>query len=103
MAHESGPGIAESERERVFDDRNVLREWFAQLILYSQTMTLSGLYTPFGALGAGALQMLGSTHKRTIDSSDIDELKERAPIWKKEHHPDGRSGWVSGVVPGGDR
>ena len=30
--------------ERVFGDPTVLREWFAQLILYSQTMTLSGLY-----------------------------------------------------------
>jgi 2-haloacid dehalogenase len=29
--------------ERVFGDRAVLREWFAQLILYSQTLTLSGL------------------------------------------------------------
>jgi 2-haloacid dehalogenase len=37
--------------DRVFGDRSVLREWFAQLVLYSQTMTLSGLYTPFGELG----------------------------------------------------
>ena len=25
----------------------------------------------------------------------IDELKKRAPIWKKEHYVDGHSGWVS--------
>lgn len=63
--------------DRVFGDRSVLREWFAQLILYSQTMTLSGLYTPFGALAVGTLRMVASIHGVTIADSDIDELKER--------------------------
>ncbi len=62
---------------RVFGDRSVLREWFAQLILYSQTMSLSGLYTPFGELGAGTLRMVASIHGVTVANSDIDELKER--------------------------
>lgn len=63
--------------DRVFGDRAVLREWFAQLILYSQTMTLSGLYTPFGVLGVGSLRMLASIHGLALADSDIDELKER--------------------------
>lgn len=63
--------------ERVFADSAVLREWFAQLVLYSQTMTLSGLYLPFGELGAGALRMLASIHGKTICTADIDELKQR--------------------------
>lgn len=25
----------------------------------------------------------------------IDELKQRLPIWKKEHYPDGQSGWIN--------
>lgn len=25
----------------------------------------------------------------------IDELKARVPIWKRQHHPDGSSGWVN--------
>jgi molybdopterin synthase catalytic subunit len=25
----------------------------------------------------------------------IDEVKQRVPIWKKEHYPDGDSGWVN--------
>ena len=62
---------------RVFGDRAVLREWFAQLILYSQTMTLSGLYMPFGALGVGTLRMLASIHGLSLDDRDINELKER--------------------------
>jgi 2-haloacid dehalogenase len=40
--------------DRVFGGPGIMREWFAQLILYSQTMTLSGLYTPFGELAVGA-------------------------------------------------
>ncbi|MEO9147948.1 MAG: haloacid dehalogenase type II [Burkholderiaceae bacterium] len=63
--------------ERIFGDRSVMRAWFAQLILYSQTMTLSGLYMPFGELALGTLHMVGSTHGATIADSDIDELKER--------------------------
>ena len=30
----------------------------------------------------------------------IDEVKARVPIWKKEHHPDGRSEWVETIGPG---
>ena len=63
--------------DRVFGDRLVLREWFAQLILYSQTMTLSGLYTPFGALGVGTLRMIASIHGVTIADRDVEELKTR--------------------------
>ena len=44
--------------DRVFGDPSSLREWFAQLILYSQAMTLSGLYTPFGELAVGTLRMV---------------------------------------------
>jgi len=29
----------------------------------------------------------------------IDELKKRAPIWKKEHFADGRDEWVEGDTP----
>ncbi|MEP7184403.1 MAG: haloacid dehalogenase type II [Rhodanobacter sp.] len=71
---------------RVFGDRSVLREWFAQLILYSQTMTLSGLYTPFGDLAVGTLHMVGSIHGVTITGSDIDELKQRMSTMPA--HPD---------------
>lgn len=63
--------------ERVFADPLVLREWFAQLILYSQSMTLCGLYTPFGALAVGTLQMLASIHGKSLDEHDITELQQR--------------------------
>lgn len=71
---------------RIFGDAAVLREWFAQLILYSQTVTLSGLYTPFGALAVGTLQMVATTKGVTVADSDIDELKERMNTMPA--HPD---------------
>jgi len=71
---------------RLFDDKQILREWFAQLVLYSQTMTLSGLYTPFGELGVDALQMTADIHEITLTDDDIDELKER--MSEMPAHPD---------------
>ena len=71
---------------RVFGEPNILREWFAQLVLYSQTMTLSGLYTPFGELGVGALQMTADIHSVTLTEQDISELKER--MGNMPAHPD---------------
>ncbi|MGP4734139.1 MULTISPECIES: haloacid dehalogenase type II [unclassified Psychrobacter] len=62
---------------RVFGKQRVLREWFAQLVLYSQTMTLSGLYTPFGELGVGALQMVANIRQVALTDADINEFKER--------------------------
>lgn len=62
---------------RVFGNSAILREWFAELILYSQAMTLSGLYTPFGELAAGVLRMVASTNYVSVTDADIKELKER--------------------------
>src|SRR5215470_16169500 len=63
--------------QRLFGDRKVLREWFGQLILYSDAITLSGVYTTFFTLGQGVLQMLGSIHNVSIQQADIDELRIR--------------------------
>lgn len=76
--------------QRVFGDRKVLREWFNQLVLYSEAVTLSGPYTTFFALGQGVLKMLGSIYKVPIADSDVDELRTR--LLTMPAHPD--------VVPG---
>jgi 2-haloacid dehalogenase len=59
--------------QRLFGDRKALREWFGQLILYSEAITLSGSYTTFFTLGQGVLRMLGSIHNVSITEADIDE------------------------------
>lgn len=63
--------------ERMFGNPGILREWFAQLVLYSQTMTLSGLYTPFNKLGAAALKMTATIHQIACTDKDIEELGAR--------------------------
>jgi 2-haloacid dehalogenase len=63
--------------QRLFGDRKALREWFGQLILYSEAITLSGSYTAFFTLGQGVLRMLGSIHNVSITQADIDELRTR--------------------------
>jgi 2-haloacid dehalogenase len=63
--------------ERLFGDRKAMREWFGQLILYSEAMTLSGPYVTFFTLGQGVLKMLGTIHNVSITEADIDELRTR--------------------------
>jgi len=72
--------------DRLFGDVAMLRTWFAELILYSQTMTLSGLYVPFGELAAGTLSMAGSNRDIAVSDADIAELKER--LGNMPAHPD---------------
>ena len=62
--------------KRVFGDECVLREWFGQLILYSMTLTLSGLYKDFFSLGQGLFEMVGATQKFKVKPTDIEALKE---------------------------
>ena len=62
---------------RLFGDASAMREWFAQLVLYSQSATLAGRYVPFGALGAGVLRMTGAIRKVPVDDADMAELKVR--------------------------
>ena len=63
--------------ERLFGDSRVMREWFGQLILYSEAITLSGPYTTFFTLGQGVLKMLASIHNVSIQKDDIEELRTR--------------------------
>jgi 2-haloacid dehalogenase len=63
--------------QRLFGDGKVLREWFGQLVLYSNAITLSGPYTTFFTLGQGVLKMLGSIHNVSVQQADIEELRTR--------------------------
>src|SRR6201992_1923786 len=61
--------------ERVFGDKRVLREWLGHLIMYSMTLTLSGLYKDYWAVGGGLFSMVGSIHNIDITDQDIEALK----------------------------
>lgn len=60
--------------QRLFGNGAVVDEWFGQTILYSETETLTGSFTPFGRLGAGVLRMLGRIHGVAISDADVAEL-----------------------------
>jgi 2-haloalkanoic acid dehalogenase type II len=62
--------------ERTFGDARVMRQWFAELILYSQALTLSGSYTDFGKLAIAVLSMVTEIRGVTLQASDVDDFKD---------------------------
>jgi 2-haloacid dehalogenase len=60
--------------QRMFGDGAMVDEWFSQTILYSETVTLTNTFAPFGQLGAGVLRMLGRIHNISISETDVAEL-----------------------------
>jgi 2-haloacid dehalogenase len=61
--------------ERIYGDKHVMREWLGHLIMYSMTLTLSGLYVDYYSLGQGLLQMIGSIKGVNIRPEDHEEIK----------------------------
>ncbi|HVU87379.1 MAG TPA: haloacid dehalogenase type II [Pirellulales bacterium] len=76
--------------QRLFGDERVLREWFGQLVLYSMTLTLAGLYKDFITLGEGAFEMLATIHKAKVSPADLENLKQG--MLSMPAHPDVGSG-----------
>ena len=60
--------------KRIFGDGAMVDEWFGQTILYSESVTLTNTFTPFGQLAAGVLRMLGRIHSISINETDVAEL-----------------------------
>jgi len=63
--------------DRIFNDPAAMRLWFADLILYSEALTLAGVYVPFTDIGGAVLRMLATTRGITIADADAAELTER--------------------------
>jgi 2-haloacid dehalogenase len=63
--------------DRVFNDPGAMRLWFANLITYSEALTLSGVYVPFTDIGGAVLRMLAATRGITIGEADGAELTDR--------------------------
>ena len=67
-------GSLEPHFERMFGDRRVLREWFGQLVMYSMTVTLSGIYIDFFSLGQAVLRMTADAHGVDVTDGDLSAL-----------------------------
>jgi 2-haloacid dehalogenase len=63
--------------DRIFGDTAALRLWFANLITYSEALTLAGVYVPFTDIGAAVLRMLAATRDITVTGDDAAELTDR--------------------------
>ena len=58
-----------------FGDRAVMREWFAQLVLYAQALTLAGRYQDFGTIAVAVLGMVARIHKQALPDMAAHTLK----------------------------
>jgi 2-haloacid dehalogenase len=63
--------------ERIFHEALAMRLWFANLILYSEALTLARVYVPFTDIGGAVLQMLADTRGIVITASDKKELTDK--------------------------
>jgi 2-haloacid dehalogenase len=63
--------------DRVFNDPAAMRLWFANLITYSEALTLADVYVPFTDIGGAVLKMLAATRGITISAADAAELSDR--------------------------
>ncbi len=63
--------------DRIFGDPAALRLWFANLITYSEALTLAGVYIPFTDIGAAVMRMLAVTRGITISEADAADLTDR--------------------------
>jgi 2-haloacid dehalogenase len=76
-----------------FGDERVLREWFAQLVMYSMTATLTGNYVNFSTLAQGVLRLLGDSYDVAITADDLHRLK--TGLLTMPAHPDAADGLSS--------
>jgi 2-haloacid dehalogenase len=76
--------------EKIFGDKRVMREWLGHLIMYSMTVTLSGLYEGFFTLGQGLLKMVGDIHGVRVSDADIEEIRQA--MLTMPAHPDVEEG-----------
>jgi len=60
--------------EALFGERRAMRDWFAELILYAQTLTVTGQYRPFNELAAAVLRMRGEILGVEISAGDVQSL-----------------------------
>jgi 2-haloacid dehalogenase len=61
----------------IFREKYAMREWFANLILYSEALTLAQSYAPFTDIGAAVMKMLADTRGIQITEADKRALTDQ--------------------------
>jgi 2-haloacid dehalogenase len=62
---------------RIFGDKNAMRLWFDDMILYSAALTVAGCYVPFTEIGGAVMKMLADIRGIKIDDKDKKELTDK--------------------------
>jgi 2-haloacid dehalogenase len=62
---------------RIFGDKEAMRLWFANLVMYSLALTVAGSYVPFTDIGSAVMKMMAATQGIEIGDADRRELKEK--------------------------
>ena len=75
---------------RAFGDRQVLHEWFANLLLYANVETLAGPYNDFGTTAGAVLDMTAAAHRQTLSSEDRNRILQGT--LSLPAHPDVKDG-----------
>jgi 2-haloacid dehalogenase len=70
-------GAMEPTFQRIFGDKEAMRFWFANLIMYSAALTVAGCYVPFTDIGTAVMKMLADTRGIKISDADKKELTEK--------------------------
>jgi 2-haloacid dehalogenase len=63
--------------ERIFGEKQAMRLWFANFIMYSAALTVAGCYVPFTDIGAAVMKMLADTRGIKIGDADKKELTDK--------------------------
>src|ERR1700754_1074619 len=63
--------------ERIFGEKDAMRLWFANLIMYSAALTVAGCYVPFTDIGAAVMKMLPDTRGIEVSDADKKELTDK--------------------------
>lgn len=63
--------------ERIFGNKEAMRLWFANLIMYSVALTVAGCYVPFTDIASAVMKMLADTRGIKIGEADKAELTEK--------------------------
>lgn len=73
---------------RAFGSADVLQEWFANVLLYSNVVTLAGPYADFGSVGGAALDMVAAARRVVLAPGDRQAIL--GGIRELPAHPDVR-------------
>jgi 2-haloacid dehalogenase len=69
-------GTMEPTFERIFGEKDAVRLWFANLVLYSVVLTLADSYVSFTDIGSAVMKMLADTRGIKIKIWIGEEMKK---------------------------